>query len=426
MNHKIHVNTLGCAKNIVDSEKILGQLKLNSFEIVKNINNADVSIINTCGFILDAKKESIDEILNAVELKNKGKLKKVIVVGCLSERYREDLEKEIPEVDTFFGTEAYTQILSYLNSSARSDYLYQRTITTPKHYAYLKISEGCNHKCSFCAIPLIRGKHRSVPIENLVKEADYLAQNGVKELLVVAQDSTNYGHDLYGKRNLSELLEKISEVEKLEWIKLLYTYPTNFPKDVLKTIANNPKINKYIDIPLQHISDPVLTSMKRGIKSQEIKDLIKLIRNDVPEIAIRSTFIVGYPNETEKDYEELYNFIEEFKLDNVGFFRYSQEENTPAEKLGDTVDEDTKYERYINLMELQREIIEEKNKSKIGQTVKVILDGKENGRYIARSSQQAPEIDAKTIVITDMKLTKGKFYEAEIVGYEDHDIIAKI
>lgn len=424
--HKIHLTTLGCAKNLVDSEKLLGQLQANNFEIVKNIKDAEVEIINTCGFILDAKKESIGEIMNAIELKENGTLKKVIVVGCLSQRYKEELKEELPEVDVFFGTEAYSDILNYLNASYQSDYLYRRSKLTEKHYSYLKISEGCDHKCSFCAIPLIRGKHVSVPIEKLIDEVKFLASNGTKELLVVAQDSTYYGYDLYKKRKIDYLLNKLSEVEGIEWIKLFYTYPTNFPKELLTTIRDNQKINKYLDIPLQHISDNMLKAMNRGITSQEIQDLIDLIRNTIPEVTIRSTFIVGFPGETEEDFEQLYNFIEKYRLDNVGFFKYSHEEGTKAGKKIDSVDEETKFERYLSLMELQREIIEEKNKSKLGKKVKIIYDGKIDNERLGRTEWQAPEVDPLTVIETDKRIIKGKFYDAEIVGVQDYDIVARI
>jgi len=425
-NSKIHLTSLGCAKNLVDSEKILGLLSNNNFDIVDNIKKADIEIINTCGFVLDAKKESIDEIMNAIELKMNGNLKKVIVVGCLSQRYKEELEKEIPEVDVFFGTEAYYDIIKYLNSSTYSDYLFQRKKLSEKHYSYLKISEGCDHKCAFCAIPLIRGKHRSVPIENLIEETKILANNGTKELLVVAQDTTYYGYDLYKKRKISYLLNKLSEVEGIEWIKLFYTYPTNFPKDLLKTIAENPKINKYIDIPLQHISDNMLKAMKRGISKAQIIDLINEIRDTIPEVVIRSTFIVGFPDETEDDFNELMEFIENYKLDNVGFFRYSHEEGTTAWKKTDNIDDETKFSRYISLMELQREIALEKNRKYIGKKVKVLYDEKIDGEKIARTSWQAPEVDPVTLLDDDKKLYKGKFYDVEIIDVQDYDLIAKI
>lgn len=426
MNNRIHLTSLGCAKNLVDSEKILGLLKSNNFDIVDNIKNADIEIINTCGFIIDAKRESIDEIMNAIELKENGNLKKVIVVGCLTQRYKEELEKEIPEVDVFFGTEAYYDILNYLKSSIHSDYLFNRVKLSEKYYSYLKISEGCDHKCSFCAIPLIRGKHRSIPIETLIEETKYLAKQGTKELLIVAQDSTYYGYDLYNKRKISYLLNKLSEVDGIEWIKLFYTYPTNFPKDLLKTIASNDKINKYIDIPLQHISDKMLKDMKRGITKSQIIDLINLIRDTIPNVVIRSTFIVGYPNETEDDFQELMDFITTYKLDNVGFFRYSHEEGTTAGKKKDNVDDETKFSRYISLMEAQREIALEKNQNYVGSLVKVLYDGKLDNEKIARTSWQAPEVDPITLIVDDKKIRKGNFYEAQIIGVQDYDLVAKL
>ncbi|MEW6653319.1 MAG: 30S ribosomal protein S12 methylthiotransferase RimO, partial [Bacteroidota bacterium] len=326
---KISVITLGCSKNTVDSERLMSQLKLNHFDLVENSEFANSIVINTCGFIDAAKEESINTILSAIEQKKKGKIKKVVVAGCLSERYVEDLRKEIPEVDAYFGTEAYEEIVEEFGGNLKYELLGERIITTPKHFAYLKISEGCDNPCSFCAIPLMRGKHKSKPMEELLAEAESLAKQGVKELIIIGQDTSDYGIELYGKRNLAELLHNLTEINGIEWIRLLYLYPSHVPDDLIEEIASNPKICKYIDIPLQHISDSILKSMRRGITKRRTIDLLNELKARIPNLTLRTTFIVGYPTETETEFRELCNFIREVKFDRVGVFNYSIEENTP-------------------------------------------------------------------------------------------------
>lgn len=425
--NKIGIITLGCSKNTVDSERLISQLKLNKFDIALDPEKSDTIIINTCGFIEAAKEESINTILNAVELKKAGKLKKVIVTGCLSQRYKDELIKEIPEVDVFFGTEDYEGILKNLGGDLKYKLLGEREISTPKHYAYLKISEGCDNPCSFCAIPLIRGKHKSIPIPNLLKETKLLAAKGVKELIIIGQDTTDYGKDIYGKRNLAELLEKLSRIKGIEWIRLLYAYPSHFPDDVLDVIAGNPKICKYLDIPLQHISDNVLKSMRRGITGARTKKLIKKIREKIPGITIRTTFIVGYPNETEKEFDELCNFVREMEFDRIGAFTYSIEENTSCFPLGDTIPQEEKEERLAYLMEIQNGISFKKNKLLIGQELKVIMDRLENNIYFARSEKDAPEVDGDIIISKGRKKIEiGSFYNVKITSCSDYDLSGKI
>ncbi|MFA7418424.1 MAG: 30S ribosomal protein S12 methylthiotransferase RimO, partial [Melioribacteraceae bacterium] len=338
----------------------MSQLKLNEFDLVDDANSADSVIINTCGFIDAAKEESINTILAAIEMKKKGKLKKVVVAGCLSERYVNDLRKEIPEVDAYFGTEAYEQIVDEFGGDLKYELLGERVITTPKHFAYLKISEGCDNPCSFCAIPLMRGKHKTKPVDELIAEATSLAKQGVKELIIIGQDTSDYGIELYGKRNSAELLRKLSEIVGIEWIRLLYVYPSHVPDDLIDEIANNPKICKYIDIPLQHISDNVLKSMRRGITKRRTIELINTLKEKIPNLTLRTTFIVGYPNETEAEFQELCDFVKEVKFDRFGVFNYSIEENTPSFILGDPLSSEEKEERKAILMEIQKEISEEK------------------------------------------------------------------
>lgn len=367
---KIGIITLGCSKNTVDSERIAGQLKLNKLNYTENTEDAETIIINTCGFIDAAKEESVNTILEAVELKKQGKIKKVIVAGCLSERYKKDLMKEIPEVDSFFGTEDYEGIVKEFGGDLKYELLGERELSTPKHFAYLKISEGCDNPCSFCAIPLMRGKHQSKPIEMLLRETKSLAKKGVKEIIIIGQDTTDYGIDIYQKRNAGELLNAISEIEGIEWIRLLYAYPSHFPEDLIDAIANNPKICKYIDIPLQHISDNVLKSMRRGITQRRTKELLYKLKERIPGLTLRTTFITGYPAETEKDFEELCDFVKEFEFDRFGAFNFSVEENTPSYLLGDPIPQEIKEERKAILMELQRDISFRKNKNLIGKKLK--------------------------------------------------------
>lgn len=424
---KIGIVTLGCSKNTVDSERLINQLKINDFEIIDDPNKADTVIINTCGFIEAAKEESISSILNAVELKKTGKIKKVIVSGCLSQRYEIELKDEIPEVDNFFGTEDYNGILNELGAELKYDLLGEREISTPGHYAYLKISEGCDNPCSFCAIPIMRGKHVSQPLESLVSEAESLARKGVRELIIIGQDTTDYGKDIYGKRNITELLQKLSAIEGIEWIKLLYAYPSHFPDELIDEIANNPKMCKYLDMPLQHISDEVLKSMRRGITARRTRELCSRLRERIPGLTLRTTFIVGYPNETKIEFGELYNFVEEMEFDRMGVFLYSVEDDTSAFELGDTVSAKEKEKRKAKLMKLQQSISQKKNSELIGKTVKVIIDAEESEYYIGRTEKDAPEVDGEVLVEkSDMCLLPGNFYNVEIIDSNEYDLFGKI
>ena len=422
---KIGIITLGCSKNTVDSERIAGQLKLNKLNYTENTTDADTIIINTCGFIDAAKEESVNTILEAIELKKQGKIKKVIVAGCLSERYKNDLIKEIPEVDSFFGTEDYEGIVKEFGGDLKYELLGERELSTPKHFAYLKISEGCDNPCSFCAIPLMRGKHKSKPIELMLRETKSLAKKGVKEIIIIGQDTTDYGIELYGKRNASELLNAISEIDGIEWIRLLYAYPSHFPDDLIEAIANNPKICKYIDIPLQHISDNVLKSMRRGITKRRTKELLYSLKDRIPDLTLRTTFITGYPAETEKDFDELCEFIKEFEFDRFGAFTFSVEENTPSYLLGDPIPQEIKEERKAILMELQRDISLKKNENLIGKKLKVIIDNKEGEYFIGRTEKDAPEVDGEVLISAkNSNLDIGQFYTVEIIDCNDYDLFA--
>ena len=424
---KISVITLGCSKNTVDSERLLNQLKVNDLNISDDLEDTDTVIINTCGFIEAAKEESINTILNAIALKQKGKLKKVMVAGCLSQRYKNELAKEIPEVDSYFGTEDYGNILKELGGELKYNLLGERLISSPYHTAYLKISEGCDHPCSFCAIPLMRGKHVSRSIEELVNEGRFLANHGTKEVVVIAQDTTDYGKDIYDQKNISYLLNKISEVEGIEWIRLMYAYPSKFPDDLIDVLANNPKVCKYIDIPIQHISDDVLRSMRRGVTARRTKELINKLRKNVPGIAIRTTFLVGYPNETEKDFKELCGFAEEFEFDRAGTFTFSVEENTSSFILGNPIPERVKLERKKILMEIQKEISSKKNKSLLGKKLNVLIDRIEGNFYIGRSYRDAPEVDGEVLIpLNGYKLKPGNFCVAKINNYNEYDLYGEI
>jgi ribosomal protein S12 methylthiotransferase len=394
--------------------------------MIDDPNKADTVIINTCGFIEAAKEESINTILQAVALKNSGKLKKLIVAGCLSERYMNDLKNEIPEVDVYFGTEKYEEIIKELGGKFKYELLGERLLSTPSHTAYLKISEGCDHPCSFCAIPLMRGKHHSKPLESLLEEAEFLASNGTKELILIAQDTTDYGKDIYGKKNLSELLTKLSEIKKIEWIRLMYAYPSHFPDDVIEVIANNPKVLKYVDIPLQHISDDVLKSMRRRVTSKQTYNLLYKLRNTIPDITLRTTFIVGYPNETEKDFEQLVDFVKEIKFDRVGTFTFSVEENTSSFILGDPISKEEKERRKETLMEVQSQISLEKNQSFVGKTLKVLLESKESEYYVGRSYRDAPEVDGEVLFKSDKNLRPGNFYDVKITDYDEYDLFGEV
>lgn len=425
---KINIVTLGCSKNLVDSERLYKQLEANGYSVVHDSNDtsAKVVVINTCGFIGDAKEESIDTILSFAHAKEKGKIRHLFVMGCLSERYKKDLQLEITEVDEFFGVNNLEDIIKAIGGDLKTDLLGERTLTTPKHYAYLKISEGCNWGCSYCAIPLIRGKHVSVPIESLITEAKSLAAKGVRELLIIAQDTTYYGLDIYGKRMLGELLNKLSEIEGIEWIRLHYAYPTFFPSDVIDVIRDNPKVCKYLDIPFQHISDKVLKKMRRGINKEETYALINKLKTEIPDIALRTTLLVGHPGETEAEFLQLVEFVKDVKFDRLGVFPYSEEENTYAAiNFDDAVSEETKQERVEAIMQLQSEIALTKNKDRVGKKMRVLIDRFEGDFYIARSQYDSPEVDQEVLIDADRDAIIGKFYDVKITDAEEFDLFAK-
>lgn len=427
MNKKVSVITLGCSKNTVDSERLMRQIQLNDIELTDDPNKAETVIINTCGFIEAAKEESINTILNAVSMKNKKKIKKVIVAGCLSERYKEQLTQEIPEVDVYFGTENYDGIIKELGGNLKRELLGERLLSTPSYTAYLKISEGCDHPCSFCAIPLMRGLHKSKPMEDLIKEAEFLAANNTKELILIAQDTTDYGKDIYGKKKLSELITKLSNIKGIEWIRLMYAYPSKFPDDVIEVIKNNPKVCKYVDIPLQHISDDVLKSMRRGVTADRTKKLIEKLREEIPDITLRTTFIVGYPNETEKDFNELCDFVKETKFDRIGTFTYSVEENTSSFILGDPISAEEKERRKNVLMEIQREISLSKNESFMGKVLKVLVEAVEGDFYIGRSYRDAPEVDGEVLIKrANAELKIGDFCFVKVDDFDEYDLYASV
>lgn len=423
---KLALITLGCAKNTVDSEEILKQIENSSYHIVNNADKADVLVINTCGFIEEAKEESLDAIFESVELKKKGKVKKIIVVGCLSERYKEELKKEIPEVDAFIGANQIQNVIRELGIDFKYELLGERHLTTPKHYAYIKISEGCNNPCSFCAIPLMRGKYVSKPKERILLEARRLAALGVKELIIIAQDTTYYGLDLYGKRMLKELLKELSKVDGISWLRLMYTYPAKFPLEILDVFQNSEKLCRYLDLPLQHISDRVLKSMHRGISEKATRKLLETIRGKLPDIALRTSLIVGYPEETEKDFEKLVKFVEEFKFERLGVFTYSMEEDTHAEIYGDPIPMRIKEERKNYIMEIQREISLKRNLEQVGKIFKVLIDSKHNNVAYCRTEYDAPEIDNEVIVKPSRNIKIGNFYNVKIVNSLEYDLFAKL
>lgn len=423
---KINVITLGCSKNVYDSEVLMGQLKANGKEVVHE-KKGNIIVINTCGFIDNAKEESINTILEYVDLKNRGKVEKVFVTGCLSERYKPDLEKEIPDVDAYFGTRDLPILLKALGADYKHELVGERLTTTPKHYAYLKISEGCDRPCSFCAIPLMRGKHQSKTIEELVNETKNLAKNGTKELILIAQDLTYYGLDIYKKRNLAELLRELSKVEGIEWIRLHYAFPSGFPEDVLDEMNSNSKICNYLDIPLQHISDNILKSMKRGTTKNKTNELLRKFREKVPNITIRTTLIVGYPGETQEYFEELKNWVQEQKFDRLGCFTYSHEENTSAYQLIDDVPQEDKQKRVEEIMAIQQEISYQKNQEKIGKFYKCIVDRKEGNQYVLRTEQDSPDVDNEVLVdATSNYLSIGTFVEVQITSAHDYDLFGVI
>ncbi len=422
---KINVVTLGCSKNIYDSEVLSGQLKANGKEVVHE-GQGEVVVINTCGFIANAKQESIDTILHFVDQKNQGRVEKVYVTGCLSERYKEDLEKEIPDVDRYFGTRNLPELLKTLGADYKHELVGERLNSTPKHFAYLKISEGCDRPCSFCAIPLMRGSHRSTPIEDLVTEAEVLAAKGVKELILIAQDLTFYGLDLYKELALGRLLKALVKVDGIDWIRLHYAFPTGFPEDVLEVIANEPKVCNYIDIPLQHIADPVLKSMRRGTTKAKTDQLLRKFRDSVPGMAIRTTLIVGYPGETEEDFEVLKNWVKETRFERLGCFTYSHEENTHAYQLEDDVPEEIKEQRAAEIMEIQGQISWELNQRYVGGVYRCLVDRVEDGFFVARTEFDSPEVDNEVLV--DAKkhyLRVGDFVDLKIVEAADFDLYAE-
>ena len=422
----VHVITMGCAKNTVDSERLLAQLRLNSVAIAPSLEDADIAVINTCGFIDAAKQESIDAIIQQVRRKGSGKLKKVYAMGCLSQRYRIDLSNEIPEVDRFFGTDELADVLRELGGDLRRDLLGERELTTPRHSAFLKISEGCDNPCSFCAIPLMRGGHASTPIESIISEATLLAGKGVKELVVIAQDTTYYGLDIYGERRLPELLEQLCAVEGIAWVRLMYAYPAKFPTDVLRVMAEHPQICRYLDIPVQHIADPVLRSMRRGISSRALRELLETIRARVSGVALRTTLIVGYPGEGEREFDELQEFVREQEFDRLGVFTYSHEEGTTAYPLGDPVPEEEKQRRLNRIMELQQEISERKNAALVGTTQRVLLDRVEGSRLVGRTERDAPEIDNEVFVTSDGPLRAGEFCSVRIDDATEYDLYGSV
>ncbi|MCC6721952.1 MAG: 30S ribosomal protein S12 methylthiotransferase RimO [Bacteroidia bacterium] len=428
-SNNINIVTLGCSKNVVDSEVLLSQLKANDIYAVheSSKNNHKIIVVNTCGFIESAKQESIDTILHYSNLKKSGKIEKLYVTGCLSQRYRDELKSEIPEVDSWFGTFELPALLKKLGADYKHELIGERLISTPSHYAYLKIAEGCNHPCSFCAIPLMRGKFKSKPVELIIEEAKNLAKNGVKELILIAQDTTYYGMDISGKKQISELLQKLAEIEQIEWIRLHYSYPSHFPLDVLDVMKNNNKICKYLDIPLQHVSDNMLKAMRRGISKRAIIELIDKIKQKVPEISLRTTMLVGHPGETEQDIEELKEFVERIKFSRLGVFTYSHEENTHAYSLVDDILQEEKDKRAEYLMNVQQNISYEENQKKIGKTLKVLFDKSDREFFIGRTEADSPDVDNEVLVpIKDNYLRIGDFSNVKITKADFFDLYGKI
>ena len=424
--NKINVVTLGCSKNVYDSEVLMGQLKANNKDVVHE-EEGNIVVINTCGFINNAKEESVNTILEYLQKKEEGDVDKVFVTGCLSERYKPDLEKEIPDVDQYFGTTELPNLLKALGADYKHELIGERLTTTPKNYAYLKIAEGCDRPCSFCAIPLMRGKHKSTPIEDIVIEAEKLATNGVKELILIAQDLTYYGLDLYKKRNLAELLEALVKVDGIDWIRLHYAFPTGFPMDVLDVMNREPKICNYLDIPLQHISDSILKSMRRGTTQEKTTKLLKEFRAKVPNMTIRTTLIVGYPGETEEDYQKLKDWVIDMRFERLGCFTYSHEENTHAYNLEDNVPQEVKQERANEIMEIQSQISWELNQEKIGQEFKVVIDRKEGDYFVGRTEFDSPDVDNEVLIdATKTYLKTGEFTTVKITDAADFDLYAEV
>lgn len=425
---KVNIITLGCSKNLVDSEVLSGQLLANDIDVVHESSKKDhnIVIVNTCGFIDKAKEESVNTILDQVELKRRGKLDKVYVTGCLSERYKNNLEEEIPEVDAYFGTMELPLILKQFEADYKAELVGERLLATPKHYAYLKISEGCNRTCAFCAIPLMRGQHVSKPIEQLVKEAEGLVKMGVKEIMLIAQELTYYGLDIYKKRELPKLMHALADVKGLEWIRLHYAYPSKFPLEILDAMKERDNICNYLDMPLQHASDNMLDAMRRQITRAEMTELIHKIREKVPGICLRTTLIAGFPGETEKDVEEMKDFLKEHRFDRVGIFTYSHEEGTSAYDLADTLSQEEKEARAQEVMEVQQEISFERNQEKVGKTFKVIVDKKEAGRYLGRTEFDSVEVDNEVIINSDKKLPIGEFVNVKITKAYDYDLEGEV
>ena len=427
---RVNVITLGCSKNIHDSEVLMGQLLGNKMNVVheaENLINDDIIVINTCGFIDNAKQESIDTILQYSQLKDEGRVGKVIVTGCLSERYKPELQAEITNVDSFFGTNDLQNLLTSIGADYKHELVGERLLTTPSHFSYFKIAEGCNRPCSFCAIPLMRGKHVSKPIDELVREAKFLAKNGTKELILIAQDLTYYGLDLYSKRNLADLIRHLSDVEGIEWIRLQYAYPSGFPMDILEVMNERSNVCNYLDMPLQHITDNMLSSMRRGITRQKTVDLVNSIRDKVPGIALRTTLICGYPGETEHDFLEMKDWVEETRFERLGCFTYSHEEKTHAHQLQDDVPDEVKQERVDAIMGVQQYISYEKNQQKIGQTFKVLIDKKEGDFFIGRTEFDSPEVDNEVLLDASVDYaTPGTFTNVIINRAEDFDLYGQI
>jgi len=426
---KVNVITLGCSKNLVDSENLITQLQGNDFEVVHDSNEEDpnIIIVNTCGFIDLAKEESVNTILQYAKVKQEGGIDKLYVTGCLSQRYKDDLEENIPEVDAFFGTLELPGLLATLNADYKHELIGERSITTPMHYAYMKISEGCNRTCSFCAIPLMRGGHVSRPIEELVGEAKTLARRGVKELLLIAQELTYYGLDLYKERRLPELLDALADVEGIEWIRLHYAYPSKFPEEIFEVMARRMEVCNYLDIPLQHASNNVLTAMRRQITREETENLIRQARKKVPGIAIRTTMLVGFPGETEEDFQELCDFVREMQFERLGVFQYSHEEDTRAYDLEDNVPAEVKANRANRVMEIQQEISFAKNEEKIGKTFRILVDRKEGGFFVGRTESDSPEVDNEVLVdATKFYLRTGDFADVRIIDATDYDLFGEL
>ncbi len=422
---KINIITLGCSKNIVDSEHIAGHLRKAGFDLYfdRQRNDCDIVIVNTCGFIGDAKEESVNVLLEQIAVKQRGrKQRRLIAVGCLIQRYEKELRAEMPEIDAFYGVHQWGELVLSLEAEYHDRLEAERMQSTPRHYAYLKISEGCNRSCSYCAIPLIRGKHVSRPVEEIVDEAREMVADGVKELIVIAQDTTYYGMDLYGERRLGELLTRLAEESGAEWIRLHYTYPTSFPKDAIEVIASHPNICKYIDIPLQHISTHLLASMQRGIDREGTLALLDDFRRQIPDVAIRTTLIVGYPGETESDFEELKEFVRQARFSRMGVFAYSPEEGTAAFELGDPVDEETKQNRIDELMAIQESISLENNRQRVGKTYRVLIDRREGDYWVGRTEYDSPEVDDEVLVYSGKPLKAGEFYSVTIDDAMEHDL----